>query len=49
MEKIVEVIFLLLGEFAKIIDKLKSGEIDPAKVNIDEWARKLEELQDLPE
>ncbi len=47
MEQILRIVFLMLTELAKLIDKLSKGEIDPNKVNIKEWNEKLEDLQKL--
>ncbi len=33
---------------ARILDKLKSGEIQPENVDIKKWIETLENLQDLP-
>jgi hypothetical protein len=49
MEKILEIVFLLLKEAAAMIDKLRKGEIDPEKVDIQKWIDKLEALKDLGE
>lgn len=43
----ITVLFALIRELAKIADKLESGEIDPGKVNIIEWNKKLKELENL--
>lgn len=46
---LVEIFLILIKEMAKILDKLKKEEIDPAKVDVKKWIETLENLQDLPE
>ena len=51
MDKLVKVlndIFILITNLAKIADKLIKGEIAPEQVDIKDWITKLEELDDLP-
>ena len=47
MEQVLKIIFLFLSELAKLVDRLRKGEIDPDKVNIKEWNKKLEDLKKL--
>lgn len=49
LERIIEVIALLVKNVAMLIDKLRNGEIDVDNVDLRDWIKKLEDLNDLPE
>ncbi len=45
---LLDVFFLVITEMARILDKLKNGEMKPENVDIKKWIETLENLQDLP-
>ena len=49
LERIIEVMALLVKNVAMLIDKLRNGEIDVDNVDLRDWIKKLEDLNDLPE
>ena len=45
---LLDVFFLVITGMARILDKLKNGEMKPENVDVQKWIDTLKSLQDLP-